>query len=57
MNNSYKKWSETLAQAKAQLKKAEKNGENFGLKVYRWKHSKRKKQYFVGTYIEWLNQY
>ena len=50
----YKKWHETLAKAKRVKAKVDPNGTD-GIKVFRWKHSKRKKQYFVGTYMEWLN--
>jgi len=49
-----KRWHETRARANKAKLEQDKNGSS-GLSVYRWKHSKRKNPYFVGTELQWLN--
>jgi hypothetical protein len=46
-------WYETRREAlKAQK---ERGGENNGIRLFIWKHTKVKRPYFVGTKIQWLN--
>ena len=49
-------WFKTRKEAYKELeKRKEKNPYSCGDKVWRWRHTKRKKPFFVGDYIEWLN--
>ena len=48
------KWHETLKQARAYLKTVDPRGLE-GMDVFKWKFTKRKKPFFVGTELEWLN--
>ncbi len=49
-----KNWFATLKEARAELKG---RNENFDLsgRIWKWKHTKRKKPFFVGTEFQWLN--
>ena len=50
-----KKWFSTRREANAWLKKfTHETGFNT-FKVFKWKHTKRSKPFFVGSHLEWLN--
>ena len=51
------RWFATRNEANKKAIKINKSTSINANKVYRWKHTKRKKPYFVGTYIEWINLY
>ena len=49
-----KKWFKTLKEAKEFQKLWEK--ENWSeFRIFKWRHTKRAKPFFVGDHIEWLN--
>lgn len=48
-----KKWHTTLTEAKKALK-AHKEQSHQDMRIFKWMHTKRKKPYFVGTYLDWL---
>ena len=53
MSRITKKWFETRREANAHIEQHFPRDST--IKVFKWKHTKRKKSFFVGSYIEWLN--
>jgi hypothetical protein len=50
-------WFKTRRQANVELKKREDAATFKGMQsVYKWPWSKRKKPFFVGSYLEWINK-
>lgn len=48
------KWFKTRAEAKKFKEKYDRIDRD-SYEIYKWKHTKRQKPYFLGTYIEWMN--
>ena len=51
-----KSWFATRKEARAELQRRQKQNCFCNDRVFRWTHTKRKKPFFVGTRIEWLNR-
>lgn len=50
-----KHWFETLKEARAVAKDRNAESHNGRIHVFKWKFTKRKRPFYVGTELEWLN--